>query len=63
MTRFLIAFLVLFTYADGFCFHAAGGIGEYDKKCYPDDSIRKTLYRNTRKHKNNKDKYFKLNGW
>ena len=33
MARFLIAFFALFAYANAFCFHASGGIGEYHKDC------------------------------
>ena len=33
MARFLISFVALFAYANGFCMNMPGGIGEYHKEC------------------------------
>merc|ERR1719444_742465 len=31
--RFLIAFVAVFAYANAFCFHSGGGVGEYHWAC------------------------------
>ena len=33
MARFLISFVALFAYANGFCMNMPGGIGEYHQEC------------------------------
>merc|ERR1712203_521112 len=33
MARFLISFVALFAYANGFCMNMPGGIGEYHHEC------------------------------
>ena len=33
MARFLISFVALFAYANGFCMNMPGGIGEYHMEC------------------------------
>merc|ERR1712194_276044 len=33
MARFLISFVALFAYANGFCVNMPGGIGEYHQEC------------------------------
>ena len=33
MARFLISFVALFAYANGFCMNMPGGIGEYHQDC------------------------------